>query len=169
MHQFQPLDITMFQTGPLQHDMNSWMLITAAKGDKVNTMTASWGGVAFLWNKYCVIIYVRESRYTKEFLDASDEFSLNYMDVKKYHGLKKYMGSVSGRDEDKIKGARLNVNYDDSIPYFDEAATVVLGKVLYKQTFDEEGLIDASIKDEFYKDGNYHTMYIAEVAKVMAR
>ena len=61
------------------------------------------------------------------------------------------------------------MNYDDSIPYFDEAATVVLGKVLYKQTFEEEGIIDVNIKDEFYKDGNYHTMYIAEVVKVMAR
>ena len=28
-----------------------WMLITAADGEKVNDMTASWGGLGVIWGK----------------------------------------------------------------------------------------------------------------------
>ena len=28
-----------------------WMLVTAEKDGKVNTMTASWGGVGIMWGK----------------------------------------------------------------------------------------------------------------------
>ena len=48
-----------------------FMLITAKKGDKINTMTASWGGLGVLWNKNVAYIVVRPQRYTKEFIDAT--------------------------------------------------------------------------------------------------
>ena len=28
-----------------------WMLVTAGTKEKFNTMTASWGGIGWLWNK----------------------------------------------------------------------------------------------------------------------
>lgn len=28
-----------------------WMLVTAGNQEKFNTMTASWGGIGWLWNK----------------------------------------------------------------------------------------------------------------------
>ncbi|MCR5100578.1 MAG: flavin reductase family protein [Butyrivibrio sp.] len=169
MHTFQPLDYEMLEGGPLKFDDNSWMLITAADGDKANAMTASWGGVGRIWDKLCVFIFVRESRYTKELLDASDEFSINFMDDKKHHGLKNYMGKVSGRNEDKIAGARLNVGYDQGIPYLDEAMTVILARVAFKQPFEEQSFISQEIIDKYYSNGDYHTIYIAEIEKIMAR
>lgn len=38
-------------------------------------MTVSWGGVGVLWGKNVVFIFIRDSRYTKEFLDNGDLFS----------------------------------------------------------------------------------------------
>ena len=39
----------------------------------ITTMTASWGGVGFLWHKPVSYIFIRPQRYyTKEFVDAKN-------------------------------------------------------------------------------------------------
>ena len=41
-----------------------WMLVTATDSEgKVNTMTASWGGVGVLWNRDVAFVFVRPQRY----------------------------------------------------------------------------------------------------------
>lgn len=36
-----------------------WMLVTSGSKEKFNTMTASWGGIGFLWNKAVAFIFIR--------------------------------------------------------------------------------------------------------------
>ncbi len=168
IHVFQPVDPQEVDEGPFCFDGGK-MLVTAANGDKVNATASSFGGVGYLWGKRVAIIYVRASRYTKEFLDASNEFSLSFLNRNEYRGALKYLEAVSGRDEDKIAGARLNVNYYEGIPFIDEADSVITCKVLYKQKYEEEGFVDRSIVDEVYKDGDYHYMYIGEIKKILVR
>ena len=38
---------------------HQWMLITAGNSADYNMMTASWGGMGYLWNKPVATIYVR--------------------------------------------------------------------------------------------------------------
>ena len=168
MHVFQPVMPEEVDEGPFTFDGGK-MLVTAAKGDKVNSTAASWGCVGYLWGKRVAIVYVRPSRYTKEFLDASDEFSVSFLNKNEYRGALKYMEMVSGRDEDKIAGARLTVNYDDGVPFIDEADNVLTCKVIYKQQYEEAGFVDKSIVDEHYKDGDFHYMYIGEIQKILIR
>jgi flavin reductase (DIM6/NTAB) family NADH-FMN oxidoreductase RutF len=168
IHVFQPVNPEEVDEGPFTFDGGK-MLVTAANGDKVNSTASSWGCVGYLWGKRVVIVYVRSSRYTKEFLDASGEFSISFLNKNDYRGALKYMEAVSGRDEDKIAGARLNVNYYEGIPFIDEADNVITCRVLYKQLYEKEGFIDDSIADEFYKDGDYHYMYIGEITKILVR
>ena len=59
---------------------SQWMLITAGNDEKINTMTASWGGMGVLWKRNVATVYVRPQRYTKQFIDASDHFSLCFFD-----------------------------------------------------------------------------------------
>ena len=82
---------------------DEWMLVTAGNEQKCNTMTASWGHLGCLWghNDPTAVIYLRPSRYTKEFVDEESYFSLCVMD-KSFKKQMAYLGSVSGRDEDKI-------------------------------------------------------------------
>lgn len=168
MHVFQPVDPKDVDEGAYSFSGKS-MLITSGNGEKVNSMTASWGGVGYLWNKRVTFIFVRCSRYTKEFIDASGEFSLSFMNQETYRGALKYLGSVSGRQEDKLKGARLNINYDDGIPFIDEAGSVITCKVLYQQTFQKDCITEEGIESEFYKDDDYHVMYVGEIKKIMVR
>lgn len=41
-----------------------WMLVTAGSKEHFNTMTASWGGIGWLWNKPVVFVFIRSERYT---------------------------------------------------------------------------------------------------------
>ena len=56
-----------------------WMLISAGTEDKWNTMTASWGAVGVMWGKPSATWYIRKSRFTKEFVDAGEYFTLTVL------------------------------------------------------------------------------------------
>ena len=110
-----------------------WMLVTAKnKEGKVNTMTASWGGFGVMWGKNVAVTVLRPQRYTKEFIDQTDSFTLSFYDDTFKKDLS-YLGSVSGRDEDKISKTRLTPTDANGIPYFEEAKIVLICKKLYAQ------------------------------------
>ena len=145
-----------------------WLLVTAEKAGKVNTMTASWGGLGVMWGKNVAYIVLRPQRYTKEFVDAGETFSLSVLD-EEYRKTLSYLGTVSGRDEDKITKAGLTVEHADGTPYFGEANTVLVSRKLYAQNYDPACFIDKSCDEKWYPDKDYHTLYIAEVEKVLVR
>ena len=60
-----------------------WMLISAGNEEKCNTMTASWGGLGVIWGEPTATVYIRQTRYTKEFVDNSDYFTLSIFDMNK--------------------------------------------------------------------------------------
>ena len=168
MHVFQPVNPDDIEEGAYTFNGTKF-LITAGSGDKVNTTTAKWGGVGYLWNKRVVYIFLRGGRFTSELLDESGEFSLSFLNQEEFRGALKYLEAVSGRSEDKIKGARLTVNYDEGIPFIDEADNVITAKVLYRKEFREDGFVDKSLAEEFEKDGAYHIVYVGELKKILVR
>ena len=107
-----------------------WMLITAEKEGKVNMMTASWGGLGFIWNKPVATIYIRPTRYTKEFIDSEETFSLNILPKQKKSALD-YCGSHSGRTEDKVAATKLTVEHMNGTPWFAESRMVLFCKKLF--------------------------------------
>ena len=61
---FQKINIQDLSINPFQKIGKEWMLITAGDEKKVNTMTASWGGMGVLWGQNVVTAYIRPQRYT---------------------------------------------------------------------------------------------------------
>lgn len=145
-----------------------WMLVTAEKEGKVNTMTASWGGLGVMWGKDVAYIVVRPQRYTKEFIDNNGKFTLTFFDnsYKKQLG---YLGSVSGRDEDKISKSGLTIDNIDGNPCFKEGKVVISCKKLYSQYLKPENFVDKTICEKWYPNKDYHEMYIAEVEKILIK
>ena len=90
---------------------DEWMLITAGNENKFNTMTASWGQMGALWGHGggdpVVTIYVRPQRYTKEFINNNKYFTLTFFN-KEYKKDLAYLGSHSGRDENKVLKTNLH-------------------------------------------------------------
>lgn len=168
MHSFQPYPVDLLDFNAFTKIGKEWMLITAGDENKANTMTASWGGVGVLWGKNVVYIFIRETRYTKEFIDKGDTFSLTFLDDT-YKSALKYMGAVSGRDEDKINNAKMHVDYCKNTPYIDEGNFVFICKKMSATHITPDQFIDSEIKDKWYADNNLHTMYVGEIIEVLAR
>ena len=82
MHTFQPYPIDMLEINPFTKLSKEWALVTAGDNNKSNTMTVSWGGTGVLWGKNVAFIFIRDSRYTKEFIDNGEFFSLSFLDEK---------------------------------------------------------------------------------------
>ena len=160
------IEINEFSENPFKLIGSDWMLITAKKGDKTNMMTASWGGVGILWNKPVATIYVRPQRYTKEFIDNEEYFSLCVL-PEDYRQILNYCGTKSGRDEDKIAETKLTVDESEKAPIFKESRLVLICKKLYAQDLTEQSFIDKSLVEKNYKAKDFHTMYIAEIEKIL--
>lgn len=141
---------------------NKWMLVTAKDGEKVNTMTASWGGVGELWNKNVTFTFIRPTRYTYEFVEQGNLFTLSFFD-EEYREKLAYLGKVSGRDEDKIGKMGLTVVKDGDISYFDEAKYVLVCRKLYKDDIEMENFTDKDFGEKIYAEGNLHRMYVSEI------
>lgn len=168
MSEFKELKLEEFKTNPFDLIGNQWMLVTAAQGEKVNTMTASWGGLGIMWGKNIVHIVLRPQRYTKEFVDGSERFSLSFYD-KEYRPQLGYLGKVSGRDEDKVTKSGLTTVFEGDTPYFKEAEMVIICKKLCSQIIAPESFIDEEIDGKWYPNKDYHSLYFAEVEKILVK
>jgi flavin reductase (DIM6/NTAB) family NADH-FMN oxidoreductase RutF len=170
MSQWKEISVNQLQGNPFEMIGHDWMLITAEKDGKANTMTASWGGLGIMWNKSVAFITIRPQRFTKEFIDNADTFSLTFFD-ESYRKTLGYLGSVSGRDEDKIAKAELTLAQDTTTttPYFEEAKTVLICRKLFAQPYTEAAFLDKTILDKNYPEKDLHTLYIGEITKVLVK
>ncbi len=144
-----------------------WMLISAAKEDgSINTMTASWGTMGVLWNKNVFICFVRPQRYTHEFTEASDKISISFFG-EQYREALTVCGRKSGRDCEKIKLAGLTPFNDSGDVGFQEAERIIFGKKLYAGKLDPKAFISDDIEKHY--NGDYHTVYICEIEKIIEK
>lgn len=146
---------------------DQWMLITAGTAERCNTMTASWGGLGILWNKPMVTAYIRPQRYTKQFVDESEYFTLSFYS-EQYRKQLAVCGSKSGRDVDKVKECGFTVAAADcGAPYFEEADLVLVCRKQMVTPMDPDAIPD-EVKEKHYK-GDYHVMYWGEIVEVLKK
>lgn len=162
------IDIKKLEKNPFTMIGDEWMLVTAEKEGTVNTMTASWGGVGIMWGTTVATVYLRPQRYTKEFVDAGEYFTLSFFggEQKKAMG---HLGGVSGREEpDKIEKAGLHIAQIDGQPAFSEASLVLVCKKLYVQEMKQECFVGTEEIEKWYPNKDFHFMYMAEIVKAYA-
>ncbi len=145
--------------------------VILASGDKTasNAMTIGWGGMGTLWGRNVVTVYVAQGRYTHEFMEKQNYFTVMTFKDKK---VMEYMGSHTGRDGDKAKALGLHTLYtDNGTPYYEEADMVVECRMLYGKPFDTTGFRNAIPKDFYEKraDAGIHSIYIGEVVKAIKK
>lgn len=145
-----------------------WMLISAGTKENLNTMTASWGGVGVIWGKPSATVYIRQTRYTKEFVDREEYFTLSFFD-ESYRNALNLCGKVSGRDEDKIKEAGLTPCKVGESVGFEEANVIVVCKKQYHHFLSPEGFDVKENDTKWYSDRDYHTMYIGSIEKIFVK
>lgn len=143
-----------------------WALLTAGDKEAYNMMTVSWGFAGELWGNDAVCVFVRPQRYTIEFTEKSDYFTLSfYGDNKKIHSV---CGKMSGRDINKTKECNLSPVFDNDAVYFSEARIVLVCKKQYSDWIKKENFIDLEpLKN--YENNDFHKMYIGKIEKVLIK
>ena len=167
MTEFEKIDAYSLDDNVFKMIRRDWMLVSAGDEKKFNTMTAGWGGLGIIWRKEIAIIFVRKSRYTHDFLDENDKFSLTFFGGRERDALN-ILGVKSGRDCDKVALSGLTPVFIEGLPTFDEAELVVTCRKMYKQTLDENAM-EKEVVDTFYADNDMHDMYIGEILSVYKR
>ena len=142
-----------------------WMLITAGTPEHCNTMTASWGAAGILWNKPIAIAYVRPTRYTYEFMEQQEYFTLSVL-PETYRDALKVCGTKSGREMDKFSETGLTVLDVDGVPAVEQARLILVCRKLYAQDIRPEHFVDVSL-DSHYSANDYHRQYIGEIVDVL--
>ena len=166
---FKETDVNDIIINPFRLVGGQWMLISAGDRDDFNTMTASWGGFGFFWNKPVAFVFIRPTRYTYEFVESCEGFTLSFFG-EKYRSALKICGSKSGRDSDKIAEAGLTPFFTPlGYPAFEEAEMVLECKKMYAQNMAKSCFTDTSPVSTWYADGSFHKMYVAEILKILKK
>ena len=145
-----------------------WMLITAGTAERCNTMTASWGGLGVLWGKNVATAYIRPQRYTYEFVEREDYFTLSFFG-EAYRSQLALCGAKSGREVDKVKECGFAVATAEGAPYFEEADLVLVCKKTYWQDMDPTHFLDREIDSKWYPEKDYHRIFIGEILEVLRK
>lgn len=155
--------------GHIMEHIGEGILLTTRAGDQVDTMTIGWGTIGIQWGKPIFIAFVRESRYTKQLLEANGEFTVNVPLGAVDKNILTVCGTKSGRDTDKI--AQLGLSLEEgktvSVPGIRQLPLTLECKVIYKQN-QEPSAIFPEYDARYYakgtrNEGDYHTAYYGEI------
>ncbi|MGN0998271.1 MAG: flavin reductase family protein [Faecousia sp.] len=150
------------------------ILMTTKSDQQVNTMTIGWGTIGIEWGKPIFIVYVRESRYTKQILDQTGEFTVNVPMGQIDPQILGFCGTKSGRDVDKILELGLTLEQPEaiSVPGIRELPLTLECKVIYKQKQDLNA-IRTDLVEKYYpqdvsdpsggRNRDIHTAYYGEI------
>jgi flavin reductase (DIM6/NTAB) family NADH-FMN oxidoreductase RutF len=141
-------------------------ILVAGDGDSCNGMTIGWVTIGSVWGRPMCVVLVRYSRYTYEFMEKSESFTVNQLpaDLK---GAVDLFGTRSGRDMDKFKEARITTapGLEVSSPYIAESDYAIECKTAFKSPMDPE-LISADFVKGCYPTGDYHMVYYGEIVAI---
>ena len=158
-----------FQLKSIQLWLEQWMLLTAGdfSSDQFNTMTVAWGSIGAIWNKPFVQVVVRPTRYTYEFMEKYDTFSLCAF-PEFYKNDLQILGTTSGRQGNKISRTNLNLKASKKIaaPSFKEAELIFECRKIYFDDIDPNHFLNASI-DLNYPAKDYHRIYYGEILIIL--
>lgn len=154
-----------FDENMLQIFNKDWALVTAGDEKRFNTMTIGWGGVGTLWSKPVATVYVKPCRYTHEFLESNEYFTVSFYD-EKYKKALGLLGTKSGRDCDKVKESGLSPRFLQHGVTFEQAYVTLVCRKIYRQDMDIDA-IPQFAAERYYQSEAPHTMYVGEVTDVV--
>lgn len=165
LEQISPDDIS---ENPIRMFSRDWALVAAGKRDHFNALTVAWGALGTAWGngRPLAIIFVSPSRYTHEFLEREPYFSINVL-PREFRKALGYMGSHSGRNEDKIAKSGLEYTFtDNSTPVFTQSRLIMDCEKVYSHTI-ERSRFGATLQNVYAMpvfDGvEPHTVYFGEI------
>lgn len=164
---FKEISINDLKVNPVTMFSEGWALLTAGTKDNFNAMTVSWGAIGEIWGKPSMFVFVRPQRYTHDFCENSNLFTVSCFEGKHKKELS-FFGSKSGRYHDKFSETGLSVNSDGDHVYCAEAEFVFLCRKTAKTVLQPENFFDDTING-CYAAKDYHDIYVGEIVKLLVK
>ena len=153
---------------PFEVRGKDWFLISAGSEQKLNMMTGGWGYLGVFCGKPSAVVLVRPSRYTYEFINDNDYFTVSFYGSE-YRPQLSLLGSKSGRDIDKVAESKLTPAFAEcGAPYFEEADLVLVCKKIFEKDLTEADVPEDD-KKRFFPAGDYHKLYFTELIEILER
>lgn len=168
MNTLKEISIDDLSFNPFNKIGKEWFLITSGNISNYNTMTASWGMMGFLWGKPVINCFVRPQRYTFDFIENNDLFTISFFENDKKDALT-FCGTKSGRDYDKAKETGLTPLDVDNCVTFSEASLVFVCKKMYTQNFEKNNFLQNDNVEKWYANNDFHKSYIGEIIKIYSK
>lgn len=165
------IDFEHLQANAAQLIGKRWMLITAGSPGDFNCMTASWGGLGFLWNRPVAFVFVRPNRHTRTYIDAVPSFTLSFM-PETYRKDLIFCGRNSGKDVDKMAHTQLRpLTTDSGLVAFEDADLILECRKMFRTTLQEADFLDwREVAPQWYAEDNpLHLLYICEITSTHTR
>ena len=162
----RPVELTSLQPDIFRVFEEQPPLLTAGDRDRCNTMTIGWCQLGTLWHMPVCTVYVRPERYTYQFMEEQDYFTVSVLPEREKQTLR-ICGTKSGRDLDKVKECGLTVCYGaGDAPFFDEAELVLVCKKIFVQDMSPDCVVDGTNILTYYGENNgWHRIYTGQVVE----
>ena len=144
-------------------------ILSAGDKNHYNSMAIEWGSIGVSWKMPIFTVYVKDERYTYEFMQTTEYFTVSIISKKLFKKFANIYGTKSGRDMNKEKEAGTHIKFlDDGGITFEEAEEVYVCKMLAKANIKDEdsspGLKDFYEKrKEYFKTMKPHGIFIGEI------
>ncbi len=145
-----------------------WSLITAGNDEKFNMMTASWGGLGYLYNKPVAFSFIYPTRYTYQLMEKGDTYTISFF-TETYREVLEYCGNHSGKDADKVKESGLTpITTPSGSKAFSEAWMIIECRKMISQSITPEAIFDEQLKEK-WAGKQLHKVYIGEIVNVWVK
>ena len=144
-------------------------IVSAGTKESHNSCVIGWGLLGVAWSKPLFIVYVKPDRYTYQFMEKSDYFTVSFIKKSLYKKFRIY-GNKSGRDINKEEESGAQIQFlDNGGITFKEAEEVYVCKMMAKIQLEDKNLSPEII--EFYDKASTlfkqtkqpHGVYIGEI------
>ena len=136
--------------------------LTSGNKIKANTMSISWGSIGYMWKKKIFSVVISDIRYTKEFIDKENTFTISIPYDRSFDKALDLCGHNSGRNINKEMLADLKFIPGKVVnsPVIDGCSAYYECRVLLKQKVDVNSINPELNLDE---EENGYTMYFGEI------
>lgn len=161
---FKKIDITMINENTINLFKKDTPIVVCGNIEHHNGLTVAWGSLGCLWRKSIATIYIKPTRYSFEFMNNCEYFSIMWFDENQRPKINQVFGTMSGRDVDKESMCQLSSFELDHAVAYQEAKMIIVCKKIYQNELVSKQIIDEEIKNlPLYQDNLYHHEYIGEI------
>jgi flavin reductase (DIM6/NTAB) family NADH-FMN oxidoreductase RutF len=129
-------------------------------------MTIGWATVGVIWGLPVMVVLVRPSRYTYQFVEESKVFTVNVPTpaMRPYVNL---CGTKSGREVDKLAGVATSLGQHVNCITLDECPLVYECRVVHTNDVQPDNLLpDVYLRS--YPKGDFHRLYYGQIVGACA-